>query len=402
MNTKRHITAPNDGIAIRNVVILIMIQATIGCMIPVHFLLGGIAGKQIAASPALATLPISMTIIGGMIATSFITRNMTRYGRQPAFAVATLVATIGCLIAAYGIQSGQFLLLCLGSLLIGSFMSAQGLFRFAATDMASPEFRSRAISFAILGGLAAAFAGPTLAGQYSVPNLATPYIIVAAISVVMTIGYFLLQLPKPERGPKAANIPLREILASSKVRAAMLISITSYAMMNLMMTSTPLAVEGCGFTRYDSSSIVRAHVIAMFAPSFFTGYLIKWFGLNRVVYAGLIIMVLASITALAGVQLSNFYGALILVGIGWNFGFIGGTNMLANALTDPAASKRLQGINDTIMWSCVAVASLSSGLLMNLLGDGARLGWNYVNYAMLPCLIIAMIWGGLLMKKGNQ
>jgi predicted MFS family arabinose efflux permease len=396
------IIAPNDTIAKRNVIILIMLQATIGCMIPVHFLLGGLAGKTIASSPALATLPISMTIIGGMLSTSIITRNMTKFGRQPAFAVATLVAVIGCLIAAYGIQTAQFLFLCLGSMLIGSFMSAQGLYRFAATDMASPEFRSRAISFSILGGLAAAIAGPTLAGKFSVPNLATPYLIVAAITVVMTAGYFLLQLPKPERGPKAATIPLREILTSSKVRAAMLISITSYAMMNLMMTSTPLAVEGCGFSRLDSAGVVRAHVIAMFAPSFFTGYLIKWFGLNRVVYAGLIIMVLASLVALSGVQMSNFYGALILVGIGWNFGFIGGTNMLANALTDPAASKRLQGINDTIMWSCVAVASLSSGLLMNLLGDGAREGWNYVNYAMLPCLIIAMVWGGLLMRKSEN
>ncbi len=392
------IQAPNDQIAKRNVLILIVIQAFIGAMVPAHFLLGGLAGKMLTNHVALATLPISSTIIGGMIAAPILSRIMVKSGRINGFVIATLIATIGLVLSGLSITYGNFWLLCLGALLIGFYMAAQGFFRFASTDMASAEFRPRAISFTLIGGLISAFIGPTIAGKYSVPNMALPYFIMAVVAIFTTALYFALQLPKPKSGQKHTPVPLGSILRNRQVIAAMVIAISAYVIMNLMMTSTPLAVEGCGYSRADSSSIVRAHVLAMFAPSFFTGYLIKWFGLRNVVISGILILVGASIIALMGIELSNFYIALILLGIGWNFAYIGGTAMLTGAITDPDAAKTLQGVNDTILWSCVALGSLSSGVLMNYFGDGGEQGWHLVNYAMLPILAVSLIIGWVLSR----
>ena len=394
------IIAPNDQIAKRNLIVLIILQTTVGAMIPVHFTLGAIAGKMIAPSATWATLPISMTIIGSMLATGLITRISTIQGRVWAFLFGTLVAVFGTLLAAFSVYSFNFTLLNLGSLLIGFFMSAQGMFRFAATDMASEEFRARAISFSLIGGIGAALVGPTLAGLYSEPNLWLPYLIVAMISLVVSCLYFALKLPAPVQ-TRTQKVSLKPVLMNPKVQAAMIISITSYAMMNLMMTSTPLAVIGCGFTNADASSVVRAHVLAMFVPSFFTGYLIRFFGVTKVVYTGLVILLAAALVALSDVELSQFYIALILLGVGWNFGFIGGTNMLVSAIQDPASAKQMQGLNDTIMWSLVALASLSSGVLMNFIGDGARGGWNLVNSALIISLSLAMVIGAMRLRKAN-
>ncbi len=275
------------------------------------------------------------------------------------------------------------------------------MFRFAATDMASAEFRPRAISFALIGGLFAAIISRYVVKHYSVMDNAYPYVIMAVITVVFTGLYFFLRLPMPKAGGKHKPVPIKPILRERKVQAAMLISISAYAIMNLMMTSTPLAVEGCGFTRGDSASIVSAHVMAMFFPSFFTGYLIKWFGLRPIVLTGICILVASSIVALMGVELLNFYIALILLGIGWNFAFIGGTAMLTASIPDPDAAKTLQGVNDTILWTCVAIASLSSGILMNYFGDGGERGWHLVNYAMLPILALALILGAWLSRPAK-
>ncbi len=394
--------SPNDTIAKRNVAILIFIQATIGCMIPVHFLLGGLAGKNIAPVDWLATLPISMTIIGGMLSTPIHARNFIKYGRPIAFIFATLMSVIGCALCAFSITTGNFVGLNIGALLIGFFMSAQGFFRFAAIDMATSNFRARAISLSILGGLAAGVIGPRLAGQFSVPNMELPYLIMAVIALVLTASYLALKLPLPKDSVDVTRPNIWPLLRYPKIQAAILISITSYAMMNLMMTSTPLAVEGCGFTREDSAAIVSMHVVAMFAPSFITGELISRFGIERVTFSGLVILLFAGVAALIGIELANFYVALVLLGIGWNFSFIGGTALLAKHVEDPKLAQRLQEFNDTTMWCFVAIASLSSGLLMNYFGDGSQGGWNLVSYALLTILIIAMIIGGLLLHKASQ
>jgi MFS family permease len=185
-----------------------------------------------------------------------------------------------------------------------------------------------------------------------------------------------------------------ELLRTPRIAVAIIVATVSYALMNLVMTSSPLAVVGCGFRTEDAADVVSAHVLAMYAPSFFTGHLIARFGVERVMTLGLIILAAAGAVAIAGVDLMNFFVALILLGIGWNFGFIGATAMLASAHT-PEERGRMQGMNDLIVFGGVTMASLSSGGLMNCAGGSVQTGWAAVNVAMLPFLVLAggsLIW----------
>ena len=185
-----------------------------------------------------------------------------------------------------------------------------------------------------------------------------------------------------------------ELLKTPRIAVAIICSMVSYALMNLVMTSTPLAVVGCGFTQGNAADVVSGHVLAMFAPSFFTGHLIARFGPERIVAAGLLILAAAGIVGLAGVQLGNFFVALVFLGLGWNFGFIGATAMLAEAHTLQERG-RAQGMNDMIVFGCVTIGSLASGGLMNCSGGSAQEGWMAVNLAMAPFLALAggaLIW----------
>ena len=215
--------------------------------------------------------------------------------------------------------------------------------------------------------------------------------------------FFFLDVPLPKApsadAPQARS--RRELLRDPKIAVAIICGMVSYALMNLMMTSTPLAVVGCGFPTGTAADIVSAHVIAMYAPSFFTGHVIARFGAVRVVALGLFLLALAGVVALMGVELTNFFIALVLLGIGWNFGFIGATAMLTQA--HPAHERgRVQGLNDFLVFGCVTLASLSSGVLMSL-GDTTLAGWNAVNIAMIPFLALAgaaLIW--LVLRPADE
>jgi hypothetical protein len=296
-------------------------------------------------------------------------------------------------------SQGNFWLFLAGSFLTGTYMSAQGFYRFAAADGASEGFRPRAISYVMAGGLLSAFIGPQLVkvtdGLTAVPFVGT-YIAGVLINVGAMWLFLLLDLPPP--APRAAGSgpqrSWRALLSEPVIAVAVICAAVSYALMNLVMTSTPLAVVGCGFTKGNAADIVSGHVLAMFAPSFFTGHLIARFGTTRIVATGLVILAGAGIVALSGVALGNFFVALILLGIGWNFGFIGATAMLTTAYA-PHERGRVQGMNDAIVFGCVTVASLASGGLMNCTGTDARHGWDAVNLAMIPFLALAgaaLIW----------
>ena len=217
-----------------------------------------------------------------------------------------------------------------------------------------------------------------------------------ALNVIGMAIFFALDIPRPP--VPALDAPpgrsRRELLTEPAILVAVICGMVSYALMNLVMTSTPLAVVGCGFSVADASNVVSAHVLAMFAPSFFTGHLIARFGSERIVATGLVILALAGLVGLSGVTLGNFFGALILLGIGWNFGFIGATTMLTTTHA-PHERGRVQGMNDAIVMGCVTLASLSSGGLMNCAGGDVVEGWNAVNIAMVPFLALAggaLIW----------
>jgi len=387
-----------------NVSVLVLAQAILGSQMPMIFTIGGLAGQTLAPNPCYATLPISLIVLGSMLAANPLSMIMQRYGRRIGFFVGALGGALGGAVGAYGLYLDSFEIFMIGSLLTGIYMSAQGFYRFAAADTASEAFRPKAISYVMAGGLASALIGPQLvkvtAQSMVVPFMGT-YLTIIAINVLGSALFLALNIPKPEQ--RSADAPIGrsrwEIMKTSTVAVAMICAMVSYALMNLVMTSTPLAVVGCGFEQNTAADVVSAHVLAMFVPSFFTGHLIARFGTTKIVGAGLVILASAGAVALQGVNVENFFLALILLGVGWNFGFIGATTMLASA-HNPEEKGIVQGMNDFFVFGGVTVASLSSGGLMNCSGGSPVEGWTAVNIAMVPFLALAggaLIW--LAMQK---
>ena len=383
-----------DAQARRNVWVLVAAQAILGAQMPLHFTIGGLSGQMLATDKCWATLPISMSVLGSMLTAPWLSQLMQNYGRRFGFIIGVVGGTMGAAVNAYALWVGSFPLLLLGSLLIGIYMSAQGFFRFAAADTSSDDFKPKAISYVMAGGLISAVLGTQLvkvtADTFAVPFVGA-YLAIIFINIVGSLVFFFLVIPKPK--PANANLPAGrsrwELLKEPRILVAMICAMVSYSLMNLVMTSTPLAVVGCGFTNGNASDVVMAHVIGMFAPSFFTGHLIARFGVERIIATGLAILLAAGVVALLGTELFNFFGALILLGIGWNFGFIGATAMLT-ANQRPEEQGKVQGMNDFFVFGMVTFASMSSGGLMNCSGSTAIEGWSAVNYAMLPFLALAI------------
>lgn len=389
----------SDAIARRNVVVLVAAQALLGTQLPMVFTIAGLAGTTLSPNPCWATLPITMMVMGSMLAATPLSLVMQRFGRRAGFVLGTAGGFSGGGLCSLALQHNSFLMFLGGSLLLGLYMSANGFYRFAATDMASAEFRPRAISWVMAGGLLSAFIGPQLVKLTSqamvVPFLGT-YLVVMALNMVGVFLFAFLDIPRP--AARAHDAPKgrswRELLADPYIRVAVICATVSYALMNLVMTSSPLAIVGCGFTTSNAADVVSSHVLAMYIPSFFTGALIARFGTERIMGLGLFILAGAGIVALTGVSLPHFFGAMMLLGLGWNFGFIGATTLLA-AHHAPEERGRAQGMNDFIVFAGVTLASLSSGGLMNCSGGSPEAGWQMVNLAMLPFLILAggaLIW----------
>ena len=288
-------------------------------------------------------------------------------------------------------------------------MSAHGFYRFAATDTASEEFRPKAISYVMAGGLLAAIIGPQLvkltADSFVVPFMGA-YFAIYALNALGSILILFLNIPKPPKpvlGSSTGRTRM-ELLKTPRIAVAIICAMVTYSLMNLVMTSTPLAVVGCGFSKDIAADVVMMHVLGMYVPSFFTGHLINRFGVEKILGLGLIILAGAGIVDLAGVTLTNFFGGLILLGIGWNFGFIGATAMLATAHT-PEERGTDQGMNDFMVFGMVTLASLASGTLMNCSGGTPAEGWIAVNIAMVPFLTLAvgsLIWLVIQDRKNTK
>jgi MFS family permease len=397
--TDTNIDPVSDKRAVRNVTVLVLAQAFLGAQMPLIFTIGGLAGQSLASNICFATLPISMIVLGSMLSATPLSAAMQRYGRRVGFWLGTLGGALGAAICAYALYVASFPLFLFGSFFTGVYMSAQGFYRFAAADSASDAFRPKAISYVMAGGLASAIIGPQLFKVTNdamvVPFLGT-YIAVIVINVVGSALFLFVDMPKPdapaEDAPKGRT--RWELITTPRIAVAVICGMVSYALMNLVMTSTPLAVVGCGFTEGNAADVVTGHVLAMFIPSFFTGHLIARFGVEKIVGLGIAILGFAGVVALSGVALPHFFIALILLGIGWNFGFIGATAMLASAHSVHERG-RMQGLNDLLVFGGVTMASLASGGLMNCSGGNPVEGWAAVNYAMAPFLIlaaVALIW----------
>ena len=393
----------NNQLAKRNVAVLICAQAILGSQMPMIFTVGGLAGQSLASNACFATLPISMIVLGSMLTASPLSNLMQKFGRKFGFFIGAIGGLTGGIIGAVGLATGSFAIFLMGSFLTGIYMSAQGFYRFAATDTASKSFRPKAISYVMAGGLASAVIGPQIvkvtAEAMVIPFLGT-YIAVVILNFLGSFLFLLLKIPKLAKKNiydpnKRSN---KQLVSTPRIAVAMICAMVSYAMMNLVMTSTPLAVVGCGYSPSDAANVVSAHVIAMFLPSFFTGHLITRYGEELIVGIGLFFLALAGIVALSGVNLENFFLALVFIGLGWNFGFIGATTMLTNSHSE-AERGRIQGMNDLFVFGGVTVASFSSGGLMNCTGGNHLTGWTSVNLAIFPMLLIAaatLVW---LMKN---
>ena len=376
--TDTHTTEPpqtDDRRALRNVAVLVTTQGVAGAQMPMIFTIGGLAGQSLAPNPCWATLPISLIVLGSMLSATPLSALMQRHGRRAGFWTGTAGGTIGAILGALGLYHASFGLFLLGGLFTGIYMSAQGFFRFAAMDSASDAFRPKAVSYVMAGGLLAAVTGPQLvkftAEAMVIPFLGT-YLAVIGVNLAGAVLIGFLDAPAPPRpAPGAARRQPRtrlELLRDPVIAVAITCAMVSYALMNLVMTSTPLAVVGCGFETGDAADVVTAHVLAMYAPSFVTGHIIARIGAEKVVGLGLMILAGAGAVALSGVELEQFFVALILLGIGWN---------------------------DLIVFGGVTAASLSSGTLMNCSGAGVEAGWQAVNLAMVPFLVLAgasLIW----------
>ncbi len=405
--TARMTYIDSTDVARRNVKVLVAAQAILGAQMPISFVLGGLAGQYLSSNPCWSTLPIALIVFGSMLTAPVMSSIMQKYGRRTGFVIGVLGGIIGAALAATALWINSFPLFLVGSAFTGIYMSSQGFFRFAATDMASKEYQPKAISWVMAGGLGAAIIGPQILklthGAFDPTPFMGSYLAIIALNVVGVLLFIFLEIPTPKKPD--ANAPQgrsrMELFRDPQILIAMISAMVAYSLMNLVMTSTPLAVVGVGFETAHAADIVSMHVLAMYIPAFFTGHLINRFGVERIIALGLVILASAGAVALAGVDLGNFYLALVLLGIGWNFGFIGATTMLTAAHTEGERG-RIQGLNDFAVFGMVTVASLSSGALMNCSGGSAQDGWTAVNLAMIPFLMLAggaLIWFVINGKK---
>jgi MFS family permease len=326
---------------------------------------------------------------------------MRRVGRRPGFMLGACFGIASGLVAALAVYEQNFILFLAGTFLQGTYQAFAQYYRFAAADIASPGYRSRTISIVLLGGVAGAVMGPLIVMNTKLllaPVLfAGSYLASSALSVAALGLLLLVDIPhhREQATSSDGSRPLNVILRQPRLIVAMLCGMMSYGLMNLLMTATPIAMLGCGFTVDDSAWVIQWHALAMFLPSFFTGGLIVRFGVERIAFIGMGLLTLAGIMGLAGVTFANFAVGLILLGLGWNFGYVGGTTMVTECYF-PEEKNKVQAVNDFAIFTTVALASITSGKLL----DG--IGWSAVNWAMFPLVgicLAGLFWISLIKRR---
>ncbi|MBS0337965.1 MAG: MFS transporter [Proteobacteria bacterium] len=381
----------------RNVALLAACQAMLFSSSSTLASINGLAGMSLAATPALGTLPVTTWVLGGAIATMPASLYMKRAGRTQGLMAGAGTAIVAALICALAMGLHNFWLLCFGTLVFGASNATGQYYRFAAADVAPVDYKARAISLVLAGGLLGGIIGPGLS-RYSVDAFPDRFLgayLVPIIYALVTIGLLsATRIPDPTAAEQASGgRPLREIARQPKFAVAVLSGAVGYGVMNLLMTATPIAMGMCGHPFGDAAFVVSSHVIAMFAPSLVAGSLIKRFGVLNIILAGAALNVACVVVALNGVDVAHFWLALVLVGVGWNFMYIGGTTLLTETYR-PEERAKAQGANDMCIFVMMVLSSLTSGFLVS------RAGWDTVNLLALPVLAavaIAAVW--LAMRK---
>lgn len=380
-----------------NFALLLGANAILGTALPMMIVLGGLAGLMLAPTPGLATLPTSVSTLAGLVAAAPFSLLMGRYGRQAGFVLGAVFAAAGGAAGLAGTTYASFALLLAGHFLLGAALACFQFFRFAAAEVVPDRWRSVAISLMLTSGLIAALVGPEVFARTKDALAPIPFAgAYGAIAVLALIGIVpLLFLRGMERAPitedaAATRIDVLAILRRRSVATAIFAAAISQGVMVLLMVPTPIVMVGCGFDAATGASVVGWHVVAMFAPSFVTGFLIRRFGAPAIVYPGLALLAVSALIAAAGLTLSHFYLSLIVLGVGWNFGFVGATSLLTDTLA-PQERAAVQGLNDTAIALASAVAAFASGALV------AGFGWAVLTLASLPVVAataLVLIWAG--------
>jgi MFS family permease len=377
----------DDSRARSNVVRLAAAQALTGANSAVIFATGSIVGATLAPDISFATVPLSMYVVGlaaGTLPTGAISR---AYGRRVAFTIGTGCGVLTGLLGAYAILQGSFPLFCGATFLGGLYGAVSQSYRFAAADGASAEYRPKAVSGVMAGGVFAGVLGPQLV-QWTM-NIWPPYLfafsfvmqaIVALVAMAVLAG---IDAPRAAPADLHGGRPLLEIVRQPRFIAAALCGIIAYPMMNLVMTSAPLAMKMCGLSISDSNFGIQWHIVAMYGPSFFTGSLIARFGAQRIVAAGLLLQAAAATIGLSGITAMHFWATLVVLGLGWNFAFVGASALVLETHR-PQERNKVQAFNDFLVFGMMALGSFASGQLL------ANYGWSAVNLVVFPPVLLGL------------
>jgi MFS family permease len=372
----------------RNVLVLSGCQATMQTITSAMTVVTGLAGFALADNKALATVPLTCYVLGSAITTIPASLLMKTIGRRAGFQAGTAAGMIAGAVCAAALYVADFGLLCFGMLLLGIYTAFGKYYRFAAADAADVSFRAKAISLTLAGGLLGGVVGPEMAKHSSSAVVGYEYlgtylslIAVALLALLLLTRLDIPMLSEKERADPGR--PLAEIIRQPVFIVAAMAGMFSYGIMNLLMTSTPLAMRAHDHHFNDAAFVLQWHMIGMYAPAFFTGSLVQRFGVVRIILAGIAINLACMLTALAGTDLINFWAAMFLLGVGWNFMYVGGSALLTECHT-PAERAKTQAANDFLIFLTMAISSASSGLLLH------KSGWDAVNYGSIPFMLLAL------------
>jgi MFS family permease len=372
----------------RNVLLLAACQAMMMTGGSLLVATSALVGFRLSPDKSVATLPLALQMLATMLTTIPASLLMQRLGRRAGFLIGSAIGVSGAALAAWAIVAGSFPLFAAGAVLSGVFSGFGSYYRFAAADAASSELRSRAISWVLTGGVVAALVGPNLA-RWTRGWLATPfagsYVALTGVMLLSFVTVLFLDIPRPPAGERGGGgRPLGVIGAQPVFVVAAIGGMVGYGVMSLVMSATPLAMQAHEYPFADTAFVIQWHALGMFAPSFFTGNLIRRFGVLRVMLAGVVCSAACVLVNLSGTSLVHYWMALLLLGLGWNFQYIGATTLLTEAYA-PAERAKTQALNDFLVFTTVTVAVLLAGRLQH------SFGWRAVNLGVLPALTIALV-----------
>jgi predicted MFS family arabinose efflux permease len=382
----------DDNLARRNALVLAAAQALAGGNNTVIVSTASIIGSILAPDKGLATLPITAMVLGMWAGTLPVGAMARRFGRRFALQVGSVFGILSGLISYSAVMGGSFWLLLVGTFCGGLYAAAHQSYRFAAADTASPAFQPKVVSWVLAGGIFAAVIGPQLViftKDLLSPHLfAASYLGQSACALIAAIVLTFVRIPPPKVARLEHARPLGTIVRNPRFIVAAACGMASYTMMNIIMTSAPLAMVGCGHSVTDATLGIQWHVLAMYSPSFVTGGLIARYGVERITGVGLVLIALTGAVGIAGITVAHFWSNLVLLGIGWNFTFIGATTMVTQCHR-PEERNKVQAFNDFLIFGSMAVSSFSSGQMLEYLG------WQAINLVIFPTVLIVgamLVW----------